>query len=602
MTGRNHRRPAAGGAFAVLMLHIIQGPDRGKRFALPDGEPQLIGRSSEALPFTDRGVSRRHAELTPERSHSGGGGGSGGASGGIRWYIRDLESANGTFVNGDRITTRVELNPGDQIRCGSTLMAFALAPDEQASSPIRVMDPDLLEASVIRRLDPGAPSRSGVSDDPLGESMVLAQPDPVKAALEHLRLIYDLTALTASAIERDELLNRVMDLIFTEFKPNRGFILLQDRPDSRPDPVVVRYQKRPKTVDEGHIPVSRTIVQHVLRQGEGILSTNAMNDKRFRSGDSVQAYGIRSAICVPIRTAERIFGVIHIDCSVANFTYTESQLRLMNAIGLHTGLALLGAEAVSTRMQTERLAAMGQTVAWLSHSIKNILQGLRGGADALELAINRGDLSLAREGWPILARNLDRIYALTLNMLAYSKERHLEMELTPLGRIVQEAAELVAPQCEKKRVTLMFDLADDMPPVPADPGALHQALMNLLTNAVEAAPEKTGVVTVKTRYIEQERQAEIVVIDNGPGIAPDQHERIFEPFVSTKGQRGTGLGLAVTRKIVQEHTGRIRVESDVNRGASFIITLPTDVELGDAADTSMPRPQAVTPAAQDEFE
>jgi signal transduction histidine kinase len=584
------------------MLHIIQGPDRGKRFALPDGEPQLIGRSSEALPFTDRGVSRRHAELTPERAHSGVGRGES-----IRWYIRDLESANGTFVNGDRITSRVELQPGDQIRCGSTLMAFALAPDEQKSSPIRVMDPELLEASVIRRLDASSPSSgsggggaAGGGDDPLGESMVLAQPDPVKAALEHLRLIYELTALTASAIERDELLNRVMDLIFTEFKPSRGFILLQDRPDARPDPVVVRYQQRPKTVDEGHIPVSRTIVQHVLRQGEGILSTNAMNDKRFRSGDSVRAYGIRSAICAPIRTAERIFGVIHIDCSIANFTYTESQLRLMNAIGLHTGLALLGAEAVSTRMQTERLAAMGQTVAWLSHSIKNILQGLRGGADALELAINRGDLSLAREGWPILARNLDRIYALTLNMLAYSKERHLEMELTPLGRIVQEAAELVAPQCEKKRVTLMLDLADDMPPVPADPGALHQALMNLLTNAVEAVPEKTGVVTVKTRYLASERQAEIVVIDNGPGIAPDQHERIFEPFVSTKGQRGTGLGLAVTRKIVQEHVGRIRVESDVNRGASFIITLPTDVELGDAADTSMPRPQPIS-QVEEEF-
>jgi pSer/pThr/pTyr-binding forkhead associated (FHA) protein len=385
------------------MIDVLQGPDRGLKFALPAGEPQLIGRSSEALPLTDTTVSRRHAELTPDDE---------------RWYLRDLESSNGTFVNGERVTgKRVELSPGDQIRCGSTIMVFAVASEDDRPSRIQVLGPQDMDVTVERRLNANE------------DSMILAESDPVKAATNHLRVIYELTALTASAIDREALLKGMMDLIFEEFQPDRGFILLTSdpgNPRSRLEPAVVRYKVRPKTLDKDRIPVSQTIIRYTLEQGEGVLSTNAMTDKRFHAGDSVQEYGIRSAICVPIQTGERSRGVISIDSSLAHFTFTESQLRLLNAIGQHTGLALISAELVTSRMQTERLAAIGQTVAWLSHSIKNILQGLRGGADAVELALDKGDLKLAREGWPILTRNLDRIYGLTLNMLAFSKRRRLE--------------------------------------------------------------------------------------------------------------------------------------------------------------------------------
>ncbi|MCZ6494485.1 MAG: ATP-binding protein [Planctomycetota bacterium] len=560
----------------MLVLHVLQGPDRGMRFDLPADEPQLIGRSSESLPLTDSTVSRRHAELTPDDG---------------KWFLRDLDSSNGTFVNGVRITKyRVELSPGDQVRCGSTLLIFAVTAQEEKSDRVRVVGPAEMDVTVERRVDPNE------------DSMILAEPDPVKAAINHLRVIYELTALTCSTIDRDGLLSRVMDLIFEEFQPDRGFILLEkdhENPQSALEPVVVRYKTRPKTADEGRIPVSQTIIQHTLKQGEGILSTNAMNDTRFRSGDSVREYGIRSAICVPIRAGQRIFGVIHIDSSMVQFTFTESQLRLMDAIGQHAGLALTNTQLVSSKMQTERLAAIGQTVASLSHSIKNILQGLRGGADAVELALNRGDLKLAREGWPILARNLDRIYGLTLNMLTYSKHRELEPELTPLGPLIEEVAQLIGPQCDHRRVGLLLDLAEDLPPIPLDANAIHQAVMNLLTNALEAAPPKTGIITITTRFLPDRHEARITVSDNGPGIAPQRHEEVFEAFHSTKGQRGTGLGLAVTRKIVQEHGGSIELQSDVGRGTTIVITLPTDRTDLDSADTKLPRPISPAELEQD---
>ena len=430
------------------MLDVLKGPDRGMRFGLPADEPQLIGRSSEALPLRDMTVSRCHAELTPDDG---------------RWFLRDLDSSNGTFVNGVKIAGEpVELSPGDQIRCGNTLMVFGVTTEDDKTDRVHIVGPQDMDVTVEHTVNPNE------------DSMILAVPDPIKAASDHLRVIYELTALTSQAMERVPLLERVMDLIFDEFQPDHGFVLLKADPadpHSSLDPVVVRLKQRPAgKLDK--VPISRTIIQHTMSKGEGILSTNAMSDKRFSSGDSVQAYGIRSAICVPIPIGANGAGVICIDSSMANFTFSESQLHLLSAIGQHTGLALAGAELVSSRMQTERLAAVGQTVAWLSHSIKNILQGLRGGADAVELALNKGDLKLANKGWPILTRNLDRIYGLTLNMLAYSKQRELDIELAPLSRLVEEAAQLVGGLGTRERLGPLLHLAADVPPLRLNrPGA-----------------------------------------------------------------------------------------------------------------------------------
>jgi two-component system, NtrC family, sensor kinase len=130
---------------------------------------------------------------------------------------------------------------------------------------------------------------------------------------------------------------------------------------------------------------------------------------------------------------------------------------------------------------------------------------------------------------------------------------------------------------------------------------LHQALMNLLTNAVEAVPEKKGVITVRTSFKPESHLAEIVVSDNGPGVADEWRDHIFQAFTSTKGQRGTGLGLAVTKKIIEEHGGHVELAAQVSKGATFVITLPSDRATGmDPGDTKLPRP--ITGAdIEDEF-
>ena len=542
----------------MLILTVLQGPDQGKRFELPDHEPQLIGRSSEALPLTDMTISRRHAELIPDDG---------------QWHINDLQSANGSFVNGVRVTGVTLLRTGDQIRTGSTLFQYGR---EKAflDHPVRVIQPDRMDAAVEKTV----PS----SDD----SVIMAVPEPSVEAVHQLAVIYQLMQLVGSNFDRNILLQRVMDLIFEHFQVDRGFILQQDSPDVRPEPVVVRYRTEPRNKDEKDIMVSKTIVQHVMREREGVLSSNAMTDHRFSSGESVQAYGIRSAMCVPIQFQDKLYGVIHVDSQVANYTYTEDQLRLMTAIGAQAGMALANAELYQAGLMNARLAAVGETVASLSHSIRNILQGMRGGAEVVELGLRRDDMNVLRNGWDILSRNLDRIYELTMNMLAYSKQRKPEFQMVAIPKLVTEIVELTQPLCDRRQVALLTEFDDHFPPIPADPSGLHQAIINLVNNAIDAVEPDTGVITIRCQYLPIEQQAVITVSDNGHGIEADDQRLIYQPFYSTKGQRGTGLGLAVTRKIIDEHGGRIRVETGPDEGTTFTLTLSTQHQADPSETTT----------------
>lgn len=546
----------------MLLLHIIEGTDRGKRFELPSHEPQLIGRSTEALPISDETVSRRHAEITPDDG---------------KWYLNDLDSSNGTYVNGKPVLDRIELHPGDRIRCGNLVAVLEQIGEPFRPTHIKLLDADDADINITATVETSS------------EAALLKSSDPLAAAMEHLRIMYRLIALTGPTFMQSELLEKAMELIFEDFRPERGLILLGDQPNRDLEPAVVRYASFHRRSEHEEIGVGRKILVEALQSGHGVLASKAMSNVLQSPGVS-QTYTTYSVICVPIRTGDRVFGAIHIENSQSGVQFTEAQLQLLNVIGQHVGLALHNTDLLASKVQNERLATVGQTVASLSHSIKNILQGLRGGADAVALAIGRDDLNMAKEGWPILNRNLDRIFALTLNMLAFSKPQTLEIELINLNQLIEEVVDLVRPQCARKRAKLALDLEDDLPPIPADPNAIHQALMNLLFNAVEAVSAKRGLVTVRSRYLPDTKEAEIAVIDNGPGIDPALRKHIYEAFTSSKGQRGTGLGLAVTRKIIDDHGGHLSLDTQLGHGATFTIFLPTDSRHSDPDDTKQPKP------------
>ncbi len=595
----------------MLTLLVLQGPDKGKRFELPD-RPVLVGRDEANVRLEDNTCSRRHCELRP-------------AAYGDRWALRDLGSSNGTYVNGQRVFGQpVTLKQGDQLRVGRTLLLYGSAAGVSAGSVDRVSLAD--EAS---GMDSAILSSMPSNED----SIVLAVPEPAAAAIGNLKILYRLSAALGSQFSLDQVLEVVMDLVFETVQADRGIALLFNEAGDlvprvvrlrdeghRPGETKFEDEKPPPLYDvaDDHVTVSsetgpepikasRTIINHVLSTGEGVLSSNAMADKRFQAGQSVHNMGIRSALCVPIKArslearvstagtatgnddtragrgtdagGNQVLGVLYVDSSMQNYTYGGDQLRLLTAIGLQTGLALQNAKLYAQGLKAERMAAIGETAAALSHSIKNILQALRGGANVVDMARRRKDWNQLDKGWGVVERNLDRIYNLTLNLLAYSKPRRPNMQLVNPQGTIDECLDLIAETAASRGVMAVADVAADQPPVPLDPDGLHQVLMNLLTNSLDALDGvENGLIKVACEYDEGQKQTVISVIDNGHGIDPNLGGHLFELFHSTKGNRGTGLGLPVARKIVEEHGGTIAVDSTPGEGTTFRITLPAFAE------------------------
>jgi signal transduction histidine kinase len=170
-------------------------------------------------------------------------------------------------------------------------------------------------------------------------------------------------------------------------------------------------------------------------------------------------------------------------------------------------------------------------------------------------------------------------------MLTFSKEREPVPEASDLNDVAGDVAELMKTRAEDEGVKLHWEPAPTMPTLMFDPEAMHRAILNVVTNAVDACHDsEAGRVTISTRYDDKERMARVRVEDNGSGIEKDDLEKIFSVFVSRKGGRGTGLGLPVSQKILQEHGGSVRVESQVGQGSCFTIEFPATTPHGSGSE------------------
>lgn len=248
---------------------------------------------------------------------------------------------------------------------------------------------------------------------------------------------------------------------------------------------------------------------------------------------------------------------------------------LMVAIGHQSGLAIESTNFYRDKLEAERLAAVGQTIATLSHHIKNIMQGIKGGSYLVDMGLNQHDEEITRRGWGIVEKNQAKIYNLVMDMLSFSKDRDPALEPTDLNEVVGDVIELMQGRANELGVTLAWHPAEDLPTVQLDPDGIHRAVLNVVTNALDAAEGRPeALVSITTGLDVETQQALVSVEDNGVGIPESELATIFEIFSSTKGARGTGIGLPVSDKIVREHGGKIVVTSTEGVGSRFLFQLP----------------------------
>ncbi len=230
----------------------------------------------------------------------------------------------------------------------------------------------------------------------------------------------------------------------------------------------------------------------------------------------------------------------------------------------------------------ERLAAIGQTVAGMAHGIKNILHGLKGGSYLVNIGINKDNPDKLKAGWQMVQRNIGRTSDLVQDLLSYSKGREPEYKACFPNEIADDVCELMKEVAGENNVVIERKLSELIGEVVMDPRTIHSCLLNLVSNAIDAcryddSVTKTHCVTV-TSTLESDNFIRFDVSDNGSGMTDEVKEKIFGSFFSTKGSQGTGLGLLVSRKLVEEHGGTIDVTSQLGEGTTFSVRLPFETE------------------------
>ena len=541
-------------------LLVIRGVDQGARFHLTE-EPASIGRGvRNTIRILDTEVSRNHAMLRYEDG---------------AFLVADRRSSNGTFVNGLSIRSH-RLTSGDQITVGGTALLFQEDVPSAVPVPVEIV-PSAPGADEASNIVSSVERDAGLQ---LLERSVLQQ-DRNDENLATLQLIYQVSEeMVSSALSLDQLLQRVLDRTLDAVAADRGCMLVADPLSGELKPMAVTIRRGDR---DAHMPVSRSIVDYVLKNGQGVRTSDARADSRFAGGASIMREGIREALCVPMPGRFELMGVIYVDTTTASgetgstkgSKLNNDHLRLLAAIGRQAALAVENNRYQDAFVKAERLAAIGETIAILSHHIKNILQGVKGGSFLVEQGLQDHDEDAIADGWDVVQRNQDRIYHLVTDMLTFSKDRQPKLEAGNLNDVVRDVHELLTTQATECGAELRMRLDEEMPLSAYEAEAIHRAVLNIAGNALDAVSgQEKGVVEIRTGAADDGSDVWIEVADNGPGIPKEQHEELFSLFRSTKGTSGTGIGLAVSQKILREHGGDIMIESEPGKGCRFRMRWP----------------------------
>jgi signal transduction histidine kinase len=571
-------------------LLVIQGVDQGARFEIEAAEVGLGRGVHNGIRIHDTEVSRAHARLVQING---------------KYQLNDLHSSNGTFVNGTQINSR-ELAAGDEIQIGRTVMLYAMEPVRNETASVSEKVALLGE----QESDNGA-NIVGQTSPHDGQALVTLAAEAGRAqTVANLQVLYRIAeeaVRPSNSIE--QLLGRILELSIETTGADRGCVLLRDSQTGEVVPRVFRHRPGLKQTDR--MGVSRSIVDYVLRNRQGVRTSDARSDARFTPGQSILQGGIREAICVPMQGRYDLQGAVYIDITTPpervllenhpQGRFSEDLMRLMVAIARQSALAVEDNRYQQALVKAERLAAVGQTIAILSHHIKNILQGVRGGSYLIDMGLKDHNEDLVHKGWAIVEKNQEKIYHLVMDMLTFSKERQPVLRPADLNETVADVCELLTSRAGEINVALECSPAPDMPATCIDPEGIHRAVLNIVGNALDAVEGREGGrVCVSTGFSPETGMVSVAVVDNGPGIAAELLPQIFNIFESTNGARGTGIGLAVSQKIIREHGGDILVESRPGEGARFTLEWPAIEEGSDVIDQQGAGDRGTSAAAGDD--
>ena len=228
-------------------------------------------------------------------------------------------------------------------------------------------------------------------------------------------------------------------------------------------------------------------------------------------------------------------------------------------------------EVVSRLARVDQLASLGQLSAGLAHEIKNPLCGIQGALEVLKHETADGSTARLYEE---MLDELKRVNGILQRLLESGRPAPLRLARTSLALLLSEIVELMRPALARKKVEVEARVEGDLPEIQVDAAKIRQVLVNLIQNAGEAMGEESGHITVRASALPSGDGIVLAVEDDGPGISSDDLGHLFEPFFTTK-FTGTGLGLTISKSLIEQHGGHIEVDSEAGRGTTFFVFLPS---------------------------
>jgi signal transduction histidine kinase len=249
---------------------------------------------------------------------------------------------------------------------------------------------------------------------------------------------------------------------------------------------------------------------------------------------------------------------------------------IMNAAGEVINVMEMSTNITQIRKLQDHLSSLGLLIGSISHGIKGLLTGLDGGMYRVESGFEKEDRERVEEGWEVVKHMVSRIRNMSLDLLYYAKERDLQWAKTNSLTFANEVALIVEPKALGHEIEFVRDFEDSAGEFEVDAGVLSSALTNILENGIDACIQDTSKKSHKIVFAVRQEEDDIIfdVSDNGIGLDTETREKMFTLFYSSKGREGTGLGLYISNKIIEQHGGSIQVNSTPGDGSRFIVRMP----------------------------
>jgi len=557
-------------------LLIKTGEKKGFVFRLTDQEV-LIGRApTNTIVLSDSRVSRSHASIVPQAE---------------QYVIKDLGSVNGTHVNNKIIEEDTVLKAGDELKLGSTRISFlplrspeVLDEDASSVSQISIIPKEKESKELTVEHKVSAEDSSAVSHEIKKEDTAALH----KAYL-HLITLYRVSHELGSIVNLQEALNKILRMVLDIMKADRGFIMLVDDETKELVPQVSLVKEKEGTEE---IAVSKTIINQIMQTGKSILTSDAMQDDRFKGAESIVFHGIRSSMCVPLKFKDEILGIMGVDSKGQEVSFSKEDLELLTAICGQAAITIANAKLfedlkeanVELKMQqkqlieAEKLSAIGKLASGVAHEINNPLTSILGYSELSSEQLSKGQLDEKQkkeciEFLKIVRDEAHHCKRIAQSLLQFSRRQKDEMAPVDVNKSIEAALIIAKFHIKKVPIEIKLDLKDGLPEILGDANQLQQVFLNLIVNARDAM-EKGGKINISTCKTKEDF-IEIKFSDTGCGIPDDRMEEIFKPLYTSKEEgKGTGLGLSISQDIIERHKGTIKVESTLGKGTTFIIQLP----------------------------